>query len=206
MNFPARFRVTFPLVIVYAGQTINACAADSQAPDPWSGHISYVVGYKMLESQWEPVERQLEFGLLDADFQPPRWPVSFCTQLLLTYADDVPAFSSEPADYSGVWEINLGLRKIWNRDSTWQPFVGGGFSVIGATTSKWISDSYGGFQVVQESEATAGAWIGAGLYWNFSRHWHVGVQAQYSWGELNFSDANVNAGGVHALAMFGFHW
>jgi hypothetical protein len=39
-----------------------------------------------------------------------------------------------------------------------------------------------------------------------STHWHAGVELQYSWGEANLFDTRLNAGGFHALALFGFHW
>jgi hypothetical protein len=191
------------LSLVGAG---GVAAADSANEAAWTGHVSYVAGYKALESGWEPVDGQAEFGIVDADFQPPHWPLSLCTQFLLTYAGDVPAVPNVRGDYSGVWEFNLGVRKVWNPGATWQPFLGGGLSILGASASTFENTSYGGFQNYEESDTTAGAWVGGGLYWNFATHWHVGAEVQYSWGELNFFGTRLNAGGVHALAMFGYHW
>lgn len=178
----------------------------AQTNPVWSGHASYVLGYKGLESAWEPVDHQVEWGLIDIDLKPPGWPISICGQLLLTYADEVPDLEQVRGDYSGVWELNLGARKVWQHSDVWQPFLGGGVSLLGGSASTFVETSEGGFQDYEDSDYGLGAWAGGGLYWHFSRHWHAGIQLQYSWGEITLFSTKLNPGGFHALAMFGYHW
>jgi hypothetical protein len=92
----------------------------------WTGHISYVLGYKGLEKKWAPAKDQVEFGLIDFDIKRADWPVSFAAQLLLTYDSDIPNLASFMGDQSGTFEFNVGLRKILGRLPRYQPFLGGG--------------------------------------------------------------------------------
>jgi hypothetical protein len=172
------------------------------AKDRWTGHAGYVFGYKKLESKWSPAQNQVEFGVLDVDVLPPRWPVSLAAQLLASATDSIPDSANTFGDWSGVYELNLGLRKVFNQGKTWEPFVGGGFSIMGSAISTQMFDSY-----YQHNGTTGfGYWISGGIYWNFTRHWHVGLEAEYSSAELHLFDAKLDAGGLHALVMVGYHW
>jgi opacity protein-like surface antigen len=192
---------------------VIAARADPHAPPiasagsaQWTGHASYVLGYKMLNSKWSPIQNQLEFGVLDLDLRPPEWPVSLCAQLLLTYADSPPAVAGARGDYSGTWEINLGVRKVLKLSDRFELFVGGGLAVVGASASSWVDFGDYEAQVYEDSDMGIGAWGGAGVCWNLSDHWHLGAEVQYSWGEVDLFDERVDAGGFHVLAMFGYHW
>lgn len=190
------------------GLTLNAGEGNSLEPREagWSGHASYVAGYKQLDSDWSPVEGQLEFGLLDLDLQPPNWPFSLCSQLLLTYADQPPGLPGAVGDYSGAWEINFGGRKVFGVSDSVELFIGGGISYLGASVSSSMTFGWGAGQIYEASDSTFGYWTSGGLYWNLSEHWHVGLAFQYSWGEIELFDADLNAGGFHALGLFGYHW
>lgn len=186
-----------------------ACPAHAQfspAESNWTGHFSYAVGYKGFESDWSPVEDQWEFGLIDVDFCPPRWPVSLCLQVLTTYAEEPPGVPNATGDYSGAWELNLGVRKVIPLSHHFSAFLGGGVGVMGASVSSWFDFGYFSGQVYEDSDFTVGGWGGAGLYYHFSEHWHVGAEAQYSYAEIELFDHRLNAGGFHALALVGYHW
>jgi hypothetical protein len=169
----------------------------------WSGHLSYVIGYKGLESAWAPVRDQFEFGALDLDFKPPHWPVSFVFQTLLSYADDIPNQPGFLGDYCGTYEFNFGLRKIWDRHPRLQPFVSGGVSVLGAsTTTDWGWWWY----ETEDSDTDIGWWVSGGVYYNITPGFHIGAQVEYSDGDIELFGQKLNAGGLHALFMIGLHW
>jgi len=201
------FWLTLGLVALIPARADPVAAPIESADSPrWSGHASYVLGYKMLNSKWSPIQNQLELGVLDLDLRPPAWPISLCGQLLLTYADSPPDVAGAGGDYSGVWEINLGVRKVFTLSDRFELFVGGGLAVVGASASSWVDLGGTSAQVYEDSGTGIGAWGGAGVYWNISDHWQVGIEVQYTWGEVDLFDERIDAGGFHALAMFGYHW
>ena len=176
------------------------------AADRWTGHLSYVFGYKQLGGQWAPADGQIEFGLLDFDCRKERWPVSIAGQFLMSYTGNVP--KGLAGNNSGTYELNLGMRKVWDDDrSVVHPFIGGGVSLIGATNNTFINFGDGDTAKVNEhSAAGVGLWGGAGMYWQLSDHWHTGAQVQYSWGELRLGGKDLDGGGLHILGMLGYTW
>ncbi|MCM0084235.1 hypothetical protein L4X63_21870 [Geomonas sp. Red32] len=170
--------------------------------DRWQGHASYVFGYKFMESGWAPADGQAEIGLVDVDVQKESWPVSFACQMLLTYSDYVP--DGMAGNTSGVWEVNLGIRKFWV-DSTYpslRSFAGGGLAIVGSTTST----NQAGDTTNEHSSAGPGFWLDAGLYWNFVGSLDLGVQLQYTRGYITLAGRDLDAGGLHLLGMIGYHW
>jgi hypothetical protein len=75
-----------------------------------------------MDDNWAPAQNQFEYGLVDLDFQREDWPISIAVQVLLTYSDQVPEIEGVSGDYSGTYEFNLGLRKIWRRQKKIPPF------------------------------------------------------------------------------------
>ncbi len=193
---------------ILAGLGAASLGAESQVivlPRRWTGHVSYIFGYKRLADGWSPAVDQAEFGLIDFDCRKEDWPLSFAGQFLVTYAGQVPQGLS--GNNSGTYELNLGARKVWDKGGIFQPFAGGGVSLIGASNSSFI-DFGGGesAQVNEHSAATVGFWGDAGLYWLWGERWHSGVQLEYSWGRVRLGGKALNAGGVHILGMIGIHW
>ncbi|MGH7724542.1 MAG: hypothetical protein ACREOU_03865 [Candidatus Eiseniibacteriota bacterium] len=187
--------------------TVASLADSAPAVNPSSSfHVSYVIGLKMLESGWDPVADQLEFGIVDLDFRPRGWPFSPCVQVLTTYAPAVPSLRGLTGEYCGVWEINLGARTIREVSDRWKPFLGAGVSYLGGSVSSYVvPPGSPGFQVIEDSDANVGVWGSGGFYRYVSRRWHIGLEVQYSWGEITLFDEPLRAGGLHALAMVGYH-
>jgi hypothetical protein len=166
----------------------------------WPGHVSFEMGYKrsylgdgnangLIGAG--PVN-QFAFTGFDFDIRRANWPVSLALQAQFAVG------SGEFSDEAGV-----GLRKIW-QFSQFEPFIGLGFTA--ASIGNVFTDSGTGY----------GGYGEAGLYWNFSRHWHMGFRAGYSYAPANYTSSSdffnssetrrLNAGGFQALMMFGFHW
>jgi hypothetical protein len=168
-----------------------------------AAHVSYIFGYKRLEKKWHPGENQMDFGIVDVDYRRAHWPVSIAAELSLSYTWYKPNLPGFKGNFAGTYEFNTGARKIWERWDRIQPFVGGGFSILGGSTTSQI----GGTIYVQESHnARPGAWGEAGLYWLVGRKWHTGFRAEYSDGTITLFGQRLNAGGVHVMALLGRRW
>lgn len=174
----------------------------------WTGHISYVVGYKRLSNEWSPAEDHLEFGLVDFDFRRTNWPISIAAQLLTTTTpgNDIPDEPGFEGDFSGTYEFNLGLRKVWENSPRFHPFLGGGPSIIGGSTTEKHSGRGGAWYNQEEHDADFGFWAGTGFYWVITESFHLGMNAQYSWAEIELFDKDLNAGGIHLNMIIGYHW
>ena len=183
---------------------IGATAPVRPSPKPqWklTGHFSYILGYKRLEGAWSPAQDQVQVGVFDLDLQLKPIPFSFAAQFLTSYSGNTP--SSLPGDYCGTYELNLGLRKIFEIHPAFQPYVGGGFSIIGASTTSQITDD---MYYQDESDFGIGWWVGAGFYWNIDRNWHLGAGVQYSSADIDLGHRQFNAGGFEPFILLGVHF
>jgi len=173
------------------------------ANEKWSGHFNYSLGYKKMEANWVPAEDQFEYGLVDLDFQKTHWPVSIACQLLMTYSEQVPDTEGASGDYSGTYEFNLGLRKIWRPQKKIQPFLGGGLSILGASTTE---QGCGYCYTQTDHDSNLGFWLGTGAYWILGQNFHTGFNLQYTYGEIQLFGKDFNAGGLHFNALIAYHW
>jgi hypothetical protein len=177
-------------------------SAQEAGDDVWLGHVNFLIGYKGMESGWSPSDDQLMLGV-DVDVQPPRWPVSLVLQVMVSYADNIPDSTPYWADFTSTFELNLGLRKVFTRNPTFQPFIGGGLSVITAGLTRdlgwWWYDTV-------EDDTGVGWWAGGGLYVNLNPQLHIGVLAQYSWAKVEIVGRDLNAGGVTCALVVGGRW
>lgn len=123
-------------------------------------------------------------------------------QLLLAHAPNIPDEPGFQGDYTGTYEFNLGLRKVWRNLPRFQPFLGGGASIVGGGTN----ESFGvGSHYQEDSDSAYGYWVGMGFYWMMTETLHTGINAQYSWGTINLFDKDLNAGGIHLNVIIGYH-
>jgi len=167
--FPRSIGVCLTLWLLIAPAPARASGLDDTPGPPsdslWPGHLSFEMGYKrsyLGEGAANgligagPVN-QFTFTGLDFDIRRANWPVSFALQAQFAAGGGI--FSDE---------AGVGLRKIW-QFSQFEPFVGVGF------TAASIGD------VVNGGGTGYGGYGEAGLYWNFSKHWHAGFRAAYSY-------------------------
>ena len=196
----------YALVADAEGETItkgNSTAEQMQQEVRWTGHLNYIIGYKKLSNDWEPAEDQIEFGLVDLDLRRVNWQVSIVGQLLLTYASDIPDEPGFRGDYSGTYEFNVGVRKVWRDLHRLHPFLGGGFSIVGGSTTEDLGNQW---YYQEENDSGFGYWVGGGFYWVLTERLHTGINAQYTWGEIKLFDKDLNAGGIHLNIIIGYHW
>jgi hypothetical protein len=160
------------------GETIlkaNPTAEQTHQEAKWTGHVSYILGYKKLSSDWEPAEDQIEFGLVGLDLRRANWRFSIVGQMLLTNASDIPDEPGFRGDYSGTYEFNVGVRKVWGDLPRFHPFLGGGFSILGGSTTEDLGDLW---YYQEENDSGFGYWVGVGFYWILTDQLHTGINAQ----------------------------
>ena len=197
------------LVIICFLLSIPSPALCQRSSDPhsWSGNVNFFLGAKFLEEDdWEPVDEHVEGGIL-VDFKQQWFPFSIAIDLLYSGNDQdmgvhVFGFGTFGAHVeSRTTEVNLGIRKIWEKSETVRPFVGGGLAIINAELNSkalGVSES--------DDDTGVGAWIDAGIYWTLNKQFNIGVDARWSRAEVDLYGITGQAGGWHIGAMAGFHW
>jgi hypothetical protein len=196
------------LCVLFAWQSAFACTRTSSdslssIEDGSDVHLSYVAGYELLGPDWAPARHHVQFGLLDCDFGRPEWPVRLAAQMLLSYSPAIPRLVGNHGDYSGVYEINVGVRKLFALTRSFQPHVAAGVGLHGASTTTWIE----GFGPAQEGHnSSLGLWGNAGFYWIPSGKFFSGLSVQYSRATITLFNQRLAIGGFHLLMHFGFHW
>lgn len=159
----------------------------------WTGNVNFFLGAKALEDEWEPAEEQTEFGI-EVDFRQKSWPVNIAIDLLGAAGEgDLGGIDFE----SKTSELNIGVRKIWDKTPHVRPFIGGGIS--------FITGEFEGLSL-SEDDSAVGFWIGGGVYWTLGEHFNLGLELKFSSAEITIFDVDVNAGGGHFGLLIGYHW
>ncbi|MFH2084606.1 MAG: hypothetical protein ABII20_04670, partial [Candidatus Omnitrophota bacterium] len=150
----------------------------------WTGNINIYFGAKALkEEDWTPVEEQDEAGIA-FDFKEQHWPVS----LVVDYSNSI----GEGTFYYYGWidceaklsELNIGIRKIWDRNLNVRPFIGGGISFIRGE----VTYSSGGYDLGSISDSGTGYWIGGGVYWTLNESFNIGLEMKSSYAKITIGD------------------
>ncbi len=166
--------------------------------DGWTGNVNFILGTKTLDSDdWGTFDEQAAFGVL-VDFKQNNWPISIAIDMLGSLDKETVSGIETEGNTS---EFDIGVRKIWEvSGSSIRPFIGGGLAFINAElkTSTPVT--------VSVSDSGTGIWLNGGVYWTLGQHFNLGLQARYSKAEVSFSGFDVEAGGIHAGLMLGYHW
>ena len=94
-------------------------------------------------------------------------------------------------------ELNVGIRKIWDRSRHVRPFIGGGIA--------FITGEFSGFGLSDDDSAT-GFWIGGGVYWTLAEHFNIDLEAKSSSANVTLFGVEADAGGGHFGVLAGFNW
>lgn len=171
----------------------------------WTGNVNALIGTKMLDDDdWEPVEEQDQLGVL-VDFRPTAWPVNLAIDLLRS-EDDASVSGIIGVD-AEITEVDLGVRKHWDRWSLLRPYIGGGLAYVSADLEVSV-DLPPPFGPEREpfDDSAFGLWINGGVYWSLRDAFNVGIDLRYSDADVSFAGVDANAGGVHAGLLLGYHW
>jgi hypothetical protein len=177
-----------------------------ESPFWQSCHVSYPFGYRRLSSQWGGARNQLVFGIVDLDAQPRSWPVSLLARLALGYSGSLPIGADPRASFSGSWDIDVGLRHVWRRFETLQPFIGAGLALVGASTTVQVRTHPGAFYYQNWHSTTIGPFVEAGCYFPSRGRWHTGILISYTKGEGNMNNHGLEMGGIQMTFLIGGSW
>ena len=160
----------------------------------WTGNLNVLLGSKVLdEDQWEPADEQSEFGI-EVDFKKQSWPVSIAIDFLSASGEGTLWGIKAESETS---ELNVGVRKIWDKSPHVRPFIGGGIA--------FITGEFSAFGLSEDDSAT-GFWIGGGVYWTLAEHFNIGLEAKSSSANVTLFGVEADAGGGHFGVLAGFHW
>ena len=184
--------------------SLLAAAAPAAALE---GNVNVFAGQKWFaDTDWEPIETQPEFGLQLA-FGQLRAPIHFAVDVFYAHDDatvDQPGVGTTKVE-GGTTEYAVGVRKVFRRQASVHPHLGGGASLVAGDVT---TESPAGRVQVDDSEF--GFWVDGGVTWRLGAHLNLGVEVRYSRVKLEFGDVflenQVPAGGFHAGALVGFGW
>lgn len=175
-------------------------ADDIQESNAFTGNVSGFIGQKSLDDKdWGNLDQQGALGVI-SDFKKASWPVSIAVDLIVSGdVEEVGVLE----DLGGSLETHLGIRKVFEiTNSSFQPYVGGGASLITAS----IEHRVNGSKVSKSDDSATGYWVGAGMYYAMSDHFNLGVDVRYSEADLTIFDVDRKAGGVYSGITAGYHW
>lgn len=167
--------------------------------DDWSGHIGGYFGAKIMSSgDWPDIDNHYAMGVM-FDIKKDSWPVSIALDFLDTGGKNE---HNGMTDLGHTTEIQLGVRKIFiKKNSKIQPYVGGGVSFMYAQQEYEVNNV-----TTTEDDGDTGVWLGAGMYYEVTPKFVLGLDARYSYGKLTLFDKEINAGGIFAGVTAGYQF
>lgn len=137
---------------------------------------------------------------LEVGFRCGHWPVNIAIDFVGWSKEEdalVPGTGRVIRQSADIFELDLGVRKVWDQGPFFQPFVGGGISLV--TAERQSSG-------IEYDGASAGLWVDAGIYLGVTTHFNIGAELRYTWAEVDLGPERLNTGGITAGALVGFRW
>jgi len=167
--------------------------------DEWSGHIGGFFGLKIMNSSdWPDIDNHYAMGVM-FDIKKDSWPISIALDFLDTGGKNE---HDGMTDLGHTTEIQLGARKIFmKQDSKVQPYIGGGVSFMYAQQEYEVNNI-----TTTEDDGGVGPWLGAGMYYEVTPKFVLGLDARYSYGKVTLFDKEIDAGGIFAGVTAGYQF
>ena len=158
--------------------------------------VNVFLGLKELGDELEPVDvdELTELGVLVTVGQRD-WPVKIAIDLLSGEVDE--AVGGLRIDVS-VYELNLGVRKFWEKGKA-RPFVGGGLALVDLELKQAPS------MLPTNDDQGVGLWVGGGAFWRLGPGFNIGVEARISRAEVDLPGLD-EGGGNHLGLILGWSW
>ena len=198
--------ITFLWMLPMAHSESDFKEREEGSPAGQTGHVSYPFGYRRLSSQWGDARNQFVPGIVDFDIRPRSWPVSIAARMAFGYSGALPIGADPWASFSGSWDIDLGLRHVWRRFKTIQPFIGAGLGLVGASTTVQVRTHPGAFYYQNWDSTTAGPFVETGFYVPLRRGLHTGVLITYARGKGQLNGNGIELGGTQVAWLIGKSW
>ncbi len=190
MTSRSPLRLPFATLIVILGTLLLAGPASAES----QGHFNFVLGQKMLDDdEWGNLDGQ-EALAIEWTWGREDWPFFIATDFLYSTTDeDVSGFNFEGT----TWEIDLGVRKIWERGNA-RPYVGGGLA--------WVNGEADVGGLGSADGSGLGGWIGGGVFWRMGARFNIGFAVRLSRAEADIEGTDVEAGGDFVGLTLGWGW
>ena len=190
-----RNKLVDALTLLAVQAVLTLAAPAGAVAGEWTGDMNFLLGQKVVnKTDWEPVENQDEFGV-ELSWGKRSWPIQIATDILGSYKEDRDAGIKGKTS-----EFGIGIRKIWGNGHV-HPYFGGGAGFV-----------YGGAElnfsgiIVKDSDTSAGAWAGGGVFWRLGPRFNLGLAARYSQAKVTLFDSDLEAGGYHGGLILGWGW
>lgn len=170
----------------------------------YTGNCSVTFGRLMPKNKFSKafnIKSQPELGL-SFDLKKKKWPLRIAFDSSFLYADSNT--SSNPYTIEENRDIVffrsdtcLGVKKNFSLSPKVKPFLGSGVYLV-----RIYSKMAGRKELV----AGIGYWLGAGVYFELSRHFICGFQWKQSKADIDLFGLKCNFGGNHFSLTAGYHF
>jgi hypothetical protein len=169
--------------------------------------VNLFVGQKQLDEQWEPLDRQNEFGI-QSTVGAESWPVRIAVDLL-TSTDEVEEKIAVPEPGTvklegTTLEFDIGVRRIWEINKI-RPFIGAGPAWVHAKVNGPLLGE--GVDIETDNgDSTLGVWVDAGVFFRLGDVINVGIGFRATRAEVNIGGVDIEGGGKHIGILLGAGW
>lgn len=171
--------------------------------------FNFFLGQKTIHDLEDTdLDKQIDVGV-EMSFGQEKWPVMIAVDVLTSWEDDESTQFGFGYAYtlnsdSLNIELDGGIRKTWEPAKyRVRPYVGGGLGIIRSELSASVRGNVLSASA-NEDDIGYGPWAGGGIYWKLSQKLNLGFDARYSKMDVDIGSENLNMGGFHVGALFGW--
>jgi hypothetical protein len=168
-----------------------------------TGNVNVVVGQRLLNDDWDPLERQGQLGI-DFDIRRQDWPVNLAFGVSRSHDDSrfsfvAPGVSRRVKVEADLVQLDLGVKKLYDAHRLpFTPFVGLGLSLLMAELDA---------DVIDDDDTAFGGWISGGAYITLANHFNLGAQLKWSkTADVSLFGEDFNTSSFHWGLFAGYHW
>ena len=191
------------LASLLAAGGAQAATYNNSTDRAYSSNVNIEGGFKRLNSDWKPADDQGAFGIA-GDYRRTSWPVNVLASY--TWARSSKENVSLPGGgtvqvQSQTDELDLGLRKYFERFERWRPFLSGGAALMDGQIKSTGPGGSG-----KNSDSVVGFFASVGAVYTIGDFVNLGAEVKYSKGDVDLGGSTFNAGGVLADVLVGIHY
>jgi hypothetical protein len=185
------------LLTLAGGATLSIAAKNS---------YNFFIGRKSIsELEDLQLDRQPDLGA-EISLARDGWPIAVALDLMAsTTSEDRDVFAFGVAydlDIKSTnFELDLGIRKIWEPDSPIRPYLGGGLAFGHGRLEVDLNGTS-----AAEEDTGVGRWVGGGVYWKIQERFNLGLNIRWSAIPIRFDGEteDLDIGGTHVVLILGW--
>ena len=193
-------KIAMVIILISFVTTANA--------EEWTTNMNVLAVSKTLsKDDWEPIDKQKGIGFM-FDFGKKDWPANIAIDIISTFSDKESVGIYEVTSRST--EFDIGVRKYFNENKNFMPYVGGGVCSIEHTAE---------IAGISADASGTGVWGSVGFLTvlkgrnaeiNSNRGMTVGLEVRVSKADGEFEDSvtdqELELGGTMIAFFVGYHW